>query len=196
MAAVVKLNAAKCPSCKIVLLRPVPGSTCQMLCPACDYHTSAQPAKQPRPHSLLPTVEVTDTSQDQVRFIGAFPGTANTTSGSSILGSNVSSPSFSYQGLYRRQDSRECQPADVVPLSPCSSSSDSSSPTQPTSWLPLPRVAAFPLGMGNIRRHSYQLIESQSASTPSRYNLQYNDNLPVYESALIGEYCETYLREQ
>ena len=169
MAALLKMNAAKCPSCKVVLLRPVPGSTCQMLCPACGwYHTAtAQPAKQPpRPHSLLPTVEVTDTSQDPVRFIGAFPG-GTSTSGSSILASNVSH----HQGLYRRQDSgRECQQTDAtVPLSPCSSSSGSSSPTQPSSWLPLPRVAAFPLGMGNIRRHSYQLIESQSASTPSRY---------------------------
>ena len=160
MATLVKLNAAKCPSCRIVLLRPVPGCTYQMLCPACGYHTQQSP-KQPRPPTLLPTVEVTDTSEDPVSSIGNFPTT-------SIC--NISN--MPLHGLYRRQDSREHLPADVDSAMLSCSSSASNSPTQPSSWLPLPPVAAFPLGMASIRRHSYQLLQGQSASTPSRYSLE------------------------
>lgn len=161
MATLVKMNAAKCPSCRIVLLRPVSGSAYQMLCPACGYHTAhdQQCPKQPRPPTLLPTVEVTDTSEDPVNSIGNFP----TTSTCSI---NSMPPH------YRQQDLREHQSmaGDATgAVSSCSSSANSS-PTHPmpSSWLPLPPVAAFPLGMGGIRRHSYQLLEGQSASTPSR----------------------------
>lgn len=163
MATLVKTNAAKCPSCRIVLLRPVPRSAYQMLCPACGYHTAhdQQCPKQPRPPTLLPTVEVTDTSEDQTISIGNFPAT-----------STCSISSMPPHGLYRRQDSREHQPAAgdaASAVSSCSSSANSS-PTHPmpSPWLPLPPVAAFPLGMGGIRRHSYQLLEGQSASTPSR----------------------------
>ena len=163
MATLVKLNAAKCPSCRIVLLRPVPGSSYQMLCPACGYHTAhdQQCPRLPRPSTLLPTVEVTDTSEDQAIPIGNFPTT-----------STFSINSMPPRGLYRRQDSREHQSASTDAASAVSScsSSTNSSPTHPmpSSWLPLPPVAAFPLGMGSIRRHSYQLLEGQSASTPSR----------------------------
>ena len=155
MAALVGLNAAKCPSCKIVLLRPVPGSTYQMLCPACGYHSSP---KQSRLLSLLPTVEVTDTSKNPAGSIGNIPATST----SSI--SNMLSHS-----LHRRQNSAEL---DNAGSSSCSSSSNSS-PTHPSSWLALPPVTpvtAFPLGMGHIRRHSCQLLDGQSASTPSRYD--------------------------
>ena len=172
MAAQTKLNATKCSSCRIVLMRQAPvGGTCQLLCSACSYLPEAHSPRHSRPHSLLPTVEVTDTSQDSAaHFYGSLSATSNSGSSSSILASvgNIM-PSH---GLYRRQDSRgEYQtPGDLAgTISPCSSSSGSNSPTQPSSWLPLPRVAAFPLGMGSIRRHSYQLIEAQSASTPSRY---------------------------
>ena len=168
MATLVKLNAAKCPSCRIVLLRPIPGSQpCQMLCPACGYHTAhdQQCPKLPRPPTLmLPTVEVTDTSSENqaIPNIGNFPATSTF----SISGTPP-------HGLYRRQDSREHQsaPTDVAnsAVSSCSSSTNSSPiHPMPSSWLPLPPVAAFPLGMGSIRRHSYQLLEGGSASTPSR----------------------------
>lgn len=166
MATLVRMNAAKCPSCRIVLLRPVPGSSYQMLCPACGYHTAhdQQCPKLSRPPTLLPTVEVTDTSEeDQAISIGNFPTT------STFNSINSTSPPH---GLYIRQDSREHQSAstDVASAVSSCSSSTNSSPTHPmpSSWLPLPPVAAFPLGMGSIRRHSYQLLEGQSASTPSR----------------------------
>lgn len=161
MAALMKFNTAKCPSCRIVFLRPVLGSSHQMLCSACGYHAQCQP-RQTRPLTLLPTVEVTDTSQNvPAPVLSNGTGPAMTTSSSS--GSTVNLP---FHGLHRKQESRDCHPVDE---SPCSSSSGSSSPTLPSSWLPLPPVPAFPLGMGSIRRHSYQLLEGQSASTPSRY---------------------------
>ncbi len=163
MATLVKLNAAKCPSCGVVLLRPAPGSSSyQMLCPACGYHTVHE-QQCPRPPTLmLPTVEVTDTSsEDQAISIGNFPATSTF----SISGTPP-------HGLYKKQDSREHQstPIDVASAVSSCSSSTNSSPTHPvpSSWLPLPPVTAFPLGMGNIRRHSYQLLEGGSASTPSR----------------------------
>lgn len=163
MAALVKLKTAKCPSCRIVFLRPVLGSSHQMLCPACGYHTCAHVQYQPRqarPLTLLPTVEVTDTSQDAPALSSGTSPALTTSSSSSSIGN------LPFHGLHRKQESRDCHPVD---MSPCSSSSGSSSPIQPSSWLPLPPVPAFPLGMGSIRRHSYQLLEGQSASTPSRY---------------------------
>ena len=156
-AAAMKLTAAKCPSCRVILLRPVPGSSCQMSCPACNYLTSCSPSRPPRPPTLLPTVEVTDTSQ---KPRGNFPPNASTSNHGLLVHE-------SHLSLHRGQDTRDypAQPVDMC--SPCSSSDDSNtSPTQPSPWLPLP--PPFPLGMGSIRRHSYQLIENQSASTPSR----------------------------
>lgn len=163
MATLVKLNTAKCPSCRIVLLRPAPGSSYQMLCPACGYQTAhdQQCPKLPRPPTLLPTVEVTDTSsEDQAVSIGNYPTTSTI---------SISSSPPQAHGLCRRQDSRDHQSDVASAVSSCSSSANSS-PTHPvpSPWLPLPPVAAFPLGMASIRRHSYQLLEGQSASTPSR----------------------------
>lgn len=152
-----QFDTTRCPSCRIVFLRPVLGSSHQMLCSACGYHAQCQP----RPLTLLPTVEVTDTSQN-VPAPALSNGTSPDMTTSSSSGSTVNLP---FHGLHRKQESRDCHPVDV---SPCSSSS-SSSPTQPSSWLPIPPVSAFPLGMGSIRRHSYQLLEGQSTSTPSRY---------------------------
>lgn len=156
----VRLTAAKCPSCRIVLLRPVPGSSCRMMCPACNYHSPL--SRQARPPTLLPTVEVTDTSREPQQSLASnFPPTSTSSYGLLTHESHCSP----HRG---QADSRDCpQPVDLCPVSPCSSSDDSNSPTQPSSWLPLP--PPYPLGMGSIRRHSYQLIESQSASTPSRY---------------------------
>ena len=166
MATLVQLNAAKCPSCKFVLLRPVPGSTYEMLCVACGYHTTANDHQCPnqqqqlRSHfTLLPTVKVTDTSQNSSKFVGNCPST-------SICGSILGNASP--HGSYEKQDSRD-HPSNVASAVSSYSSSANSSPTHSVSRLPLPPVTTFPLGIqGTMRRRSCQLLEGQSASTPSR----------------------------